>query len=78
MTIKWIPTSAKAYSALREFHGDAMRVHGTITDMGDYTGSSHIMTEWGLPGAGYPLIKRDDRAGVSSYWISVVTKDEES
>ena len=78
MTVKWIPTSAKSYSALREFHGDSMRVHGTITDVGSYHGSIHLMTEFGLSGADYPLVKRDDRDGISSYWIAVVTKDEES
>lgn len=77
MTTRWIPTSAAIYGAIRAQHHANMRVFGTITDTGDYNGGPHIMTEWGLPGADYPLIKSDEKSGVVTYWIAVVTKDEE-
>lgn len=77
MSIKWILTSDEVYSAICRTHFKELQVHGTITDLGGYTGEGHIMTEWGLPGSDYPLIKRDDRAGVSSYWIAVAIKDDE-
>lgn len=76
--VRWIPTSAEAYSALRQFHHEAMNVHGTITDLGEYNEQPpRTMTEWGLKGADAPLIKRDDRGGVSHYFIAVVTEDNE-
>lgn len=77
MTTRWIPTSAAVYSAIRSFHHQRMQVFGTITDMGSYNGYEHIMTEWGLPGADYPLVKVDSKGGIASYWIAVITKDDE-
>lgn len=78
MNVRWIPTSAAAYSALRLYHHETMNVHGTITDIGEYNGQSHVMTEWGLRGSDVPLIKRDDKNGVSSYFIAVITAEDES
>ena len=77
MSVKWIPTSGEVYGVLRADHREHMQVHGTITDLGEFSASKHIMTEWGLPGADYPLIKFDERNGVVTYWIAVITKDEE-
>lgn len=77
MTTRWIPTSAAVYFAIYSFHHQHMQVFGTITDMGESSGHEHIMTEWGLPGADYPLIKVDRKDGIASYWITVITKDEE-
>lgn len=78
MTVRWIPTTAEVYSAIRGTHRQHMRVHGVITDLGEFSGSEHIMTEWGLPGADYPLVKVDSKDGVVSHWIAVITKDEEA
>lgn len=73
MTVRWIPTTQAVYSAIRDAHHAAMTVHGTITDMGDYNGSDRVMTEWGLPGADFPLVKFDRRGAETSFWIAVVT-----
>lgn len=78
MTVRWIPTTAAAYGALHGAHHQRMQVHGTITDLGEFSGCEHIMTEWGLPGADYPLVKVDSKDGIASYWIAVITKDEEA
>lgn len=75
MAVRWIPTSAAVYSAVRGAHHERMQVFGTITDMGEYSAHEHIMTEWGLPGSDYPLIKVDSKDGIASYWIAVVTKE---
>lgn len=77
MAVRWIPTSAAVYSAVRGYHHERMQVFGTITDLGEYSAHEHIMTEWGLPGADYPLIKVDSKDGVASYWIAVLTKEED-
>lgn len=77
MTTRWIPTSAAVYGAIRSFHHANMQVFGTVTDLGEYSDHEHIMTEWGLPGADYPLVKVDSKGGIASYWIAVITKDDE-
>lgn len=76
MSVRWIPTSAAAYAELYKFHADRLCVHGTITDLGEHNESEHVMTEWCLPNADYPLIKCDDRNGMSSYYIAVITKED--
>ncbi|ADU99402.1 hypothetical protein [Alicycliphilus denitrificans] len=78
MTVRWIPTTDEVYSAIRRTHHQHMQVHGTITDLGEFSGCERIMTEWGLPGADYPLVKVDSKDGIASYWIAVITKDEEA
>jgi len=78
MAVRWIPTTDLAYSAIRNAHHQSMQVHGTITDMGEFSGIEHIMTEWGLPGADYPLVKLDIKDGIASYWMAVITKECEA
>lgn len=77
MEVLWIPTSREVYFAIRAKHGEEMTVHGTITDLGEYTGSKHIMTEWGLPGADVPIVKRDDRDDESRFYLAVVTEGDD-
>jgi hypothetical protein len=72
--VRWIETSPEVYAVIRARHHEGMRVHGTITHLGE-TGdpqSRHLVTEWGLPGADVPLIRSQDRGGVFSYALAVV------
>ena len=79
MNVRWIPTSREVYFAIRAKHGEELTVHGTITDLGEYSGSRHLMTEWGLPGADAPIVKRDDRGDEESrfYLAAVINGDDE-
>jgi hypothetical protein len=76
--MKWLPTTSEIYWAIMFEHGDEMEAHGTISRLENSSlGHAHWMTEWGLRGADYPLIKLDRIEGrPATYWIAIITKEE--
>lgn len=75
--VRWVKTTREVYDAIYSQHRNELRVHGTISDSGGYTGEPRIMTEWGLPGADYPLIKYDIRGENTTYWLAAVNQEDE-
>lgn len=76
--VRWIKTTAEVYNAIYGQHRKELCLHGTITDTSDYHGAPRIMTEWGLPGADYPLIKYDIRGEDKTFWLAAVKQEDES
>lgn len=60
--VRWIETTREVYAAIyAEFRGK-LQVHGTISrPENDWHGERRMMTEWGLPGADFPIIKHDEQ-----------------
>lgn len=56
---KWKEISQHAYCVLVESLGGykAMKVFGTITDIGGQYGEPEVMTEWGPKEGDYPFVK---------------------
>ena len=60
--VQWLETTREVYSAIYSAFRGQMQVHGTISrSEDDWYGERHMMTEWGLPGADFPIIKHEDR-----------------
>lgn len=77
--VRWVKTTREVYDAIYGQHRNELRVHGTISDSGGYHGGEpRIMTEWGLPGADYPLIKYDIRGEDKTFWLAAVKQETES
>lgn len=76
--VRWLKTTREVYYAIYGQHHKELAVHGTVTDTGNYNGEPHIMTEWGLPGADYPIMKYDRRGEENTYWLAVVKRETES
>lgn len=75
--VRWHSTTEAVYNAVYSQHRNDLCVHGTITETGDYNGAPRIMTEWGLKGADYPLIKYDIRGDEKTFWIAAISKEQD-
>lgn len=75
--VRWMRTTEAVYGAIYSQHRKDLRLHGTITETGDYNGGPRIMTEWGLNGADYPLIKYDIRGEEKTFWLVAISKEDD-
>lgn len=78
--VRWLETTGAVYFAIKEQHRNELRVFGTISyvDHPDY--GYHMMTEWGLPVADYPIIKsesRDRENKTARFFLALVVDDKE-
>lgn len=68
------------YVALRGLIRDKEQVFATITDMDGLTlptsnGQQHIMTEWGVKGADYPIIKYEKKGEIERFYLITIDED---
>jgi hypothetical protein len=79
MKVEWINTTREVYAAVLAAHPD-MGVHGSITHLSDDSSvpNPRLLTDWGFRRADVPTVRRDDRDGVSSYYLALVTSGDES
>ena len=59
--MKRFTTTPEVYCAIHDAHKDKLKLFSSFTDMtgsfpDGYHGTAKIMTEWGLPGADFPLM----------------------
>lgn len=75
--VKWIETTREVYFAIYNQHVSSFLLHATISHIDHPDFGYHLMTEWGLPGADFPLIKidtRDAERKTQRYFLAAVIR----